>query len=340
MANRATATSAVSSKVAIRDQAFRPPQVCAAVGITYRQLDYWVRTDLLVPSVRLLGTETGRLYSFEDLVTLKVVKHLLNAGMSLKRIRSAVETLQNSRVVLSSDKSATLLVDSQGVYLVDDAESLGAILSRSQGMFGIGLRPVLDEVERDLEALAASAPAKAEPLRTSETSFVTRVIEKVREGLVDAERGYEAGGRTLAALGGPKDLADRLLSLVPEPSPWDARHGPFYSSAKVAALLGDVSRQAVADRRKRGTLLGLETSDGLVVYPTWQFADDGQVHRWVATLIRPFASHKVDGWDVAGWLTSTFKALGGSSPLQYVQAGGDLATVAELAKAAASRLAA
>jgi DNA-binding transcriptional MerR regulator len=78
--------------------------VCRLVGITYRQLDYWARTDLLRPSAKeASGSGSQRLYSFTDLIQLKVIKRLLDAGMSLKRIRSAVEILRDQ---LESDQAA------------------------------------------------------------------------------------------------------------------------------------------------------------------------------------------------------------------------------------------
>ena len=65
------------------DLGYRGPTACNAAGITYRQLDYWARTGLVVPSVRdASGSGTQRLYSFRDIVVLKVVKRLLDAGVS------------------------------------------------------------------------------------------------------------------------------------------------------------------------------------------------------------------------------------------------------------------
>ena len=75
-------------------EGYRAPQVCKLVGITYRQLDYWARTDLLRPSVQAAhGSGSQRLYSFTDIVQLKVIKSLLDAGMSLKKIRQAIAIL-------------------------------------------------------------------------------------------------------------------------------------------------------------------------------------------------------------------------------------------------------
>src|SRR6266496_3395045 len=76
-------------------EGFRGPQVCKIVGISYRQLDYWARTDLIRPSIAdARGSGTQRLYSYRDLVELKVIKHLLDAGISLKTARTAIEYLR------------------------------------------------------------------------------------------------------------------------------------------------------------------------------------------------------------------------------------------------------
>src|SRR4029077_10051983 len=76
---------------------YRGPQVCSIVGITYRQLDYWARTDLLRPSItEARGSGTQRRYSYQDLLELKVIKRLLDAGISLQSARRALEVLRQS----------------------------------------------------------------------------------------------------------------------------------------------------------------------------------------------------------------------------------------------------
>jgi len=78
---------------------FRGPIACSAAGITYRQLDYWARTGLLEPSVRgAAGSGSQRLYSFRDILVLKVIKRLLDTGVSLQNIRTAVEHLRERGV--------------------------------------------------------------------------------------------------------------------------------------------------------------------------------------------------------------------------------------------------
>ena len=79
---------------------FRAPQVCKLVGITYRQLDYWARTNLIKPSLQHAhGSGSQRLYSFTDVVQLKVIKRLLDAGIASRRSdRPWKSCRHNSRV--------------------------------------------------------------------------------------------------------------------------------------------------------------------------------------------------------------------------------------------------
>lgn len=133
---------------------YRAPQVCRLVGITYRQLDYWARTDLLRPSAKeASGSGSQRLYSFTDLVQLKVIKRLLDAGMSLKRIRSAVEILRDR---LESDKplaDVTLLSDGSSIFAAHSPDEVVDVFRRGQGVFGIAIGPVQEELNGDLHDL-------------------------------------------------------------------------------------------------------------------------------------------------------------------------------------------
>jgi DNA-binding transcriptional MerR regulator len=137
---------------------YRAPQVCRLVGITYRQLDYWARTDLLKPGLQdAQGSGSQRLYSFSDIVQLKVIKRLLDAGMSLKRIRSAVEIL---RAQLDNDRplaDVTLLSDGQTIYAAHSADEVVDVFRRGQGVFGIAVGPVQAEVEGDIHDLFPDA---------------------------------------------------------------------------------------------------------------------------------------------------------------------------------------
>jgi DNA-binding transcriptional MerR regulator len=134
------------------DIGFRGPVACSAAGITYRQLDYWARTGLVEPSVRpASGSGSQRLYGFRDILVLKVVKRLLDTGISLQQIRSAVEFLHDRG---SSDLTqVTLMSDGVSVYACTSPDEVVDLLQGGQGVFGIALGRVWQEVEGKLAEL-------------------------------------------------------------------------------------------------------------------------------------------------------------------------------------------
>src|SRR5213595_3124029 len=98
-------------------EGYRVPEVCRVVGISYRQLDYWARTGLVTPSIRDAGgSGTQRLYSFQDMLVLRIVKKLLDAGVSLQQIRKAVDYLKGLKQPLHS---VTLMSDGNRIYAPD-----------------------------------------------------------------------------------------------------------------------------------------------------------------------------------------------------------------------------
>jgi DNA-binding transcriptional MerR regulator len=133
---------------------YRGPTACAAAGITYRQLDYWARTGLVAPSVRTAtGSGTQRLYSFRDILVLKVVKRLLDTGVSLQNIRRAVDHLRNRGV--KDLANVTLLSDGATVYECTSAEEVVDLLAGGQGVFGIAVSGALRELSGELAELPA-----------------------------------------------------------------------------------------------------------------------------------------------------------------------------------------
>jgi DNA-binding transcriptional MerR regulator len=137
-----------------RNLGFRSPQVCKVVGISYRQLDYWDRTGLLGPSLQeALGSGTQRLYSFQDIVTLRVVKRLKDAGTSLHKIRSAFEQLELEVGDDWRERDITLLGDGTSIYAATSPEQMIDLLAKGQGVFGIAVRPVHDEVQGEIHKL-------------------------------------------------------------------------------------------------------------------------------------------------------------------------------------------
>lgn len=130
------------------EQGYRVPEVCKIVGITYRQLDYWARTELVTPSIRdAHGSGSQRLYSFQDLVTLRVIKRLLDAGVSLQRVRNAVEYLQDLGEPASG---VTLFSDGKGVYQAHSPEAVVDLLKKGQGVFAIAVDKVWSDLESSL----------------------------------------------------------------------------------------------------------------------------------------------------------------------------------------------
>ena len=128
---------------------FRGPTACQVVGITYRQLDYWARTGLVAPSIRsAAGSGSQRLYSFKDMLVLKVVKRLLDAGVSLQNIRVAVEHLRARGV--DDLAGVTLFSDGTTVYECTSPEEIVDLLQGGQGVFGIAVGGTMKEITGSL----------------------------------------------------------------------------------------------------------------------------------------------------------------------------------------------
>jgi len=128
---------------------YRGAVAAKAAGITYRQLDYWARTELVEPTVRgASGSGTQRLYGFRDILVLKLVKRLLDTGISLQQIRVAVEQLRAAGI--RDLTGTTLMSDGASVYLCTSDDEVIDLVSRGQGVFGIAVGKVLREVETSL----------------------------------------------------------------------------------------------------------------------------------------------------------------------------------------------
>jgi len=111
---------------------YRGATACTAAGITYRQLDYWARTGLVEPSVRnAMGSGSQRLYGFRDILVLKIIKRLLDAGVSLQNIRTAVEYLRNRGV--TELESMTLMSDGASIYECTSPDEIIDLLQGGQG---------------------------------------------------------------------------------------------------------------------------------------------------------------------------------------------------------------
>lgn len=134
---------------------YRGISAAGAAGISYRQLDYWDRTSLVQPSVRgAAGSGSQRLYAFRDILVLKLVKRLLDTGVSLQQIRIAVEQLRASGI--NDLARTTLMSDGARVYLCTTEDEVIDLLGRGQGVFGIAVGKVLREVEASLVDIKAN----------------------------------------------------------------------------------------------------------------------------------------------------------------------------------------
>lgn len=140
------------------DAGYRGPTACAAAGITYRQLDYWARTQLVEPTVRsATGSGTQRLYSFKDILLLKIIKRLLDAGVSLQQIRIAIDHLRTRGT--DDLTQVTLMSDGASVYECRSADEVIDLLQGGQGVFGIAVGGVWKEIEGSLHKLPSERAA-------------------------------------------------------------------------------------------------------------------------------------------------------------------------------------
>jgi DNA-binding transcriptional MerR regulator len=160
------------------DIGYRGPTACRAAGITYRQLDYWARTGLVEPSVRsATGSGTQRLYGFRDILVLKVVKRLLDAGVSLQQIRVAIQALRQRGV--EDLAQITLMSDGASVYECTSSDEVIDLLQGGQGVFGIAVGRVWREVEGSLAALPSERPEDEIPAAHPDDELSARRAQRI-----------------------------------------------------------------------------------------------------------------------------------------------------------------
>ena len=152
---------------------YRGATACVAAGITYRQLDYWARTDLVAPSIKsAAGSGTQRLYSFRDILVLKIVKRLLDTGVSLQNIRTAVEHLRSRGV--ADLESMTLMSDGVSIYECQSPDEIIDLLQGGQGVFGIAINRVWNEVEGSLANLQGESSTDGSIITSSKDELAQR----------------------------------------------------------------------------------------------------------------------------------------------------------------------
>ncbi|MDA8896983.1 MerR family transcriptional regulator [Acidimicrobiia bacterium] len=135
-------------------QGYTGPEVCKITGITYRQLDHWTTSSLIKASIRnLKGSGFHRIYSFQDIIQIKLVNKLREAGVSLQKIRIA---LQNIESVLGQNinlSDVSIFSDGKSIYVITDNYQMIDLLKKGQAVFGISLGPVQVEAEAEIFSL-------------------------------------------------------------------------------------------------------------------------------------------------------------------------------------------
>jgi DNA-binding transcriptional MerR regulator len=136
------------------NEGYRAPRAAKLAGITYRQLDYWARQNYVRPSLEdAKGSGSQRLYTFRDLLKLKVMKQLLDQGMSLQKTRTAIEALEKA----GEDVASARLVLAGGKALVVHSDGEVSDVLSGQGVFAVVL-PMEGVVQELRSAITAAAP--------------------------------------------------------------------------------------------------------------------------------------------------------------------------------------
>lgn len=159
---------------------YRGPQVCSIVDITYRQLDYWARTDLLRPSLaEARGSGTQRLYSYRDLLELKVIKRLLDSGISLQSARRALGCLREGGEEVAS---ANLVLAGSRSVLARSGEEVVDLLRGGQGVLNIvPLAGVVDELDASIRAMEPDRP-RTDRARTRRSPATAHAASEESDG--------------------------------------------------------------------------------------------------------------------------------------------------------------
>lgn len=159
---------------------YRVPIACQVAGITYRQLDYWARTKLVEPSIRTArGSGSQRLYSFKDILVLKIVKRLLDTGISLQNIRQAVDKLRDLGVEDLAE--ITLVSDGTTVYECRSAEEVIDLLGGGQGVFGIAVPGIMKELTGTISAFPSERVDQPATTDTTPESEVDELAARRRK---------------------------------------------------------------------------------------------------------------------------------------------------------------
>ncbi len=143
---------------------FSSPQTIEIVGITYRQLDYWTRTGLVVSTAQeAVGSGSRRRYSYNDLLELKLIKRLLDEGIALQRVREVFDYLRDE--LGENVASADLVINGNQSLLVRTDEQILDALRQGQGALYLRMEGLIEEVDAAVQELPIE---EAQPVDTAE----------------------------------------------------------------------------------------------------------------------------------------------------------------------------
>ena len=152
-------------------QGFSGKKAAEIVGITYRQIDYWARTDLIRPSsCDAAGSGSRRIYSYRDLLELRVIKTLLDAGIKLESVRDVFKYLRNH--VESEIAAAHIVISGQSVVLCQ-GDQLVDVLRNGQGVLNVlPLAGVKNQVDSKIVALSRPQATGKQPTTVAQSVAV------------------------------------------------------------------------------------------------------------------------------------------------------------------------
>jgi len=135
-------------------QGYTGPEVCKITDISYRQLDHWTSTKLISASIRnIKGSGFHRIYSFNDIVLVKLVNKLRSAGISLQKIRIALKNIAKILGKNTNISDVSVFSDGTSIYVLTENDQMIDLLKKGQAVFGISLRPVHTETEAEILSL-------------------------------------------------------------------------------------------------------------------------------------------------------------------------------------------
>ncbi|MEJ5922129.1 MerR family transcriptional regulator [Bifidobacterium thermophilum] len=167
---------------------YRGTVASKVAGITYRQLDYWARKQIVVPSIKAShGSGSRRLYSFKDVLILAVSKRLLDAGVNLQNVTIAIGYLMQRSI--SQLEHTTILSDGEHVRECRDGDTIGDVMQSGAAIFGVSVAALWHGIEDALEhepcvdvypdGSAVTSPSSVSPHMPFEELSAQRMRERI-----------------------------------------------------------------------------------------------------------------------------------------------------------------